>query len=268
MALLTVELTEGLGNRLFRIAAAMGYAERWNMEFVFVAPLVRANPHSHTNPLDEICQLYPKVRVLTSFDSGTWALWADHPLNAFSYAPFSGKPTCNIILKGYFQTELYWPKTRKHVMPVLPHVSTSIDFSHTYFIHVRLGDYVGTPHELPLFDIYYPTAIKEIKKHDPEAEFLLISDNVEQAATLIKRVETDVIVPTAKLRDIEWLWIMSQCAGGICANSTFSWWGAAVGFHEGKKYIMPQEWIHPSMGVVRNLHPVWATVVPIGVGIS
>lgn len=273
----TVELTEGLGNRLFRVSAAMGYAERWNMKFVFVAPLVRSNPHSTADQLAEICALYPSVPVLKSFDStGTWTVWADHPLNAFTYAPFPDKPSCNVILKGYFQSDRYWPGVA--TMPTLPQVKTSIDFSHMYFIHVRLGDYVGTHHEMPL-DAYYAAAVAEIRERDVAAEFLLISDDmsgavarigpiIEKHGIAMKGSASDtmnrypLVVPTARLTPPEWLWIMSQCAGGICANSTFSWWGAACGYAASPGYyIMPRTWIHPCMGEVRDLWPSWAIIL-------
>ena len=40
--------------------------------------------------------------------------------------------------------------------------------------------------------------------------------------------------------ELETLYLMSQCAGGICANSSFSWWGAFLNPH--RKIVMPDKW--------------------------
>ena len=46
--------------------------------------------------------------------------------------------------------------------------------------------------------------------------------------------------------ELETFNIMTQCHGGaICANSTFSWWGAFLGAHSKKApVIIPQKWIN------------------------
>ncbi len=37
--------------------------------------------------------------------------------------------------------------------------------------------------------------------------------------------------------------IMSSCKGGICANSTFSWWGSYLIDRE-KIVILPKQWVN------------------------
>jgi hypothetical protein len=54
---------------------------------------------------------------------------------------------------------------------------------------------------------------------------------------------------------------MSKCKkGGICANSSFSWWGSWLNKNESKKVFMPSEWVN---GLPTNVHPSFATVLDV-----
>ena len=43
-------------------------------------------------------------------------------------------------------------------------------------------------------------------------------------------------------KEVVELKLMSLCNHNIIANSSFSWWGAWMNEHEGKKIIAPKKW--------------------------
>jgi hypothetical protein len=70
---------------------------------------------------------------------------------------------------------------------------------------------------------------------------------------------------------------MSQCKGGICPNSTFSWFGAYSIKNKRKELIfMPNKWL--DFGLINSIikefvdlegiYPTWATKVPLDVKIK
>jgi len=60
--------------------------------------------------------------------------------------------------------------------------------------------------------------------------------------------------------ELETLAVMSACkAGAICANSTFSWWGAFLGAHSVRNpVIVPKNWI--SLPVVSLFPEEWISI--------
>jgi hypothetical protein len=55
---------------------------------------------------------------------------------------------------------------------------------------------------------------------------------------------------------------MANCAGGICANSSFSWLGGYFQKDHRGIVCMPSKWINNSFPTT-DLYPSWATVVDI-----
>jgi hypothetical protein len=56
------------------------------------------------------------------------------------------------------------------------------------------------------------------------------------------------------------LYLMSMCGlGGICANSSYSWWGAYLNRNSDKKIILPQKWFNNDW-VIENACSDWTVL--------
>lgn len=120
--------------------------------------------------------------------------------------------------------------------PVLDELIQTNNFEKTYFIHFRLGDYVDTVYDIDLAD-YYRACISSLPA---TSKFLIFSDQPDKlSAAFLNLTAGHTIVPKT-IGVWETLYLMSLCAGGICANSTFSWFG---GFYSnGGPVFMPSVW--------------------------
>jgi hypothetical protein len=85
-------------------------------------------------------------------------------------------------------------------------------------------------------------AIKHILSITPEAHFYIVSDDIEYCKTFagFKKINKTFI----DLPALETLYLMSLCEkGGICGNSTFSWWGSYLNKSSQKVVTFPGKWL-------------------------
>jgi hypothetical protein len=62
---LIIYLNWGLANRLFQIASAMGFAEKWNMDLYISPKYINNNDHlPFEESIKDIKQLFPTLHVL------------------------------------------------------------------------------------------------------------------------------------------------------------------------------------------------------------
>lgn len=159
----------------------------------------------------------------------------------------------NMYLSGYFACEKYYsdilPDLRKIIRfpqsndPANEQMAEEIRAGRSVSVHIRRGDYLRQENA-DMFggictDAYYETSIREIKEKEPDAHFYLFSDDV----TYVKQKYTDseytaVDINHGKSSFYD-MWLMSQCKHNICANSTFSFWGARLNGNDDKIMIRP-----------------------------
>jgi hypothetical protein len=77
---------------------------------------------------------------------------------------------------------------------------------------------------------------------------LVFSDSIDKATELLSKLPTPNIelLIVKDLNAVETLYLMSLCGGGgICSNSTFSWWGAysSLAKKKGNPIYVPSRWI-------------------------
>jgi hypothetical protein len=155
-----------------------------------------------------------------------------------------------IILYGYFQ---YYPAIKLHendirsyfknvLTPYINEVQSKYETDNTGFIHIRRGDYTykSDYHYLQPIEYYEEALTKIINTR----RFYLLTDD----PTWVK--DQDLFQGDNyilfKGNELESLALMCLCkSAAICANSTFSWWGAFLGAYEIRNpVIVPKKWIN------------------------
>lgn len=166
-----------------------------------------------------------------------------------------------MILQSYFQYyktfEPYEEQIRKKLLEGLEDniakVKNDYNFDDSAFVHVRRGDYLhfSDRHFIQTIE-YYKSCLSELTKMKPNIrKIYLLSDDIpwikknklsfSESLYEVKIVET--------LDELDALAIMTLCKeGSICANSTFSLWGAFLGaYSERNPVFLPRKWYSNSI---------------------
>lgn len=187
----------------------------------------------------------------------------------------------DMYLSGYFACEKYYwdilydlreklqfpesdnPENHRLAQEVRERPSVSV--------HVRRGDYLNRENR-EMFgnictDAYYEKAMNVIRDRVPEAHFYLFSDDISYVREKYRGEKYTVVDINHGHDSFYDVWLMSQCKHNICANSTFSFWGARLNANESKIMIRPT--IHKNSQVFEPqemsvLWPDWNFVSPEG----
>jgi hypothetical protein len=255
----TVELTGGLGNRIFQILAAQGFAEKTRRKFVLVEEFIRDNQHQSKESTMNELNIFFKGLPLYVGEPTTWFPIQEEKYEYYTYNQtiahqFPGK---NIVLKGYFQNEHYFPKQ-------LPTIEGKTKIN-TYFLHIRFGDYKQSVHDVGLA-LYYRKAIENILINNQLSSFIVFSDEPglvddyiqNEIGYPIRYSISDAGTPLTVLKE------MSECSGGICANSSLSYLGGFLQRKPRGKIFMPDVWMTTvPKKQMASFYPPWATVYTI-----
>ncbi len=110
-------------------------------------------------------------------------------------------------------------------------------------LHIRRGDYLDAENMAMFGNIcteeYYAGAIREMKKIYPSAHFFVFSDDIPYAKETYSGEEFTVVDINRGKDSFFDIWLMSGCRHNICANSTFSFWGARLNRNKGKVVMRP-----------------------------
>ena len=126
-------------------------------------------------------------------------------------------------------------------------------------VHIRRGDYLEKEEIYGgiCTEEYYEQAIKMIKEEVPDARFYIFSDD----AAYVKgkyQGEDYTVVDINHGRDSFYdIWLMSNCRHNICANSTFSFWGARLNENEDKIMIRPTIHKNSQIFVKKEMEELW-----------
>ena len=159
----------------------------------------------------------------------------------------------NMYLYGYFACDKYYadilPELRMEIkfkrsdMILNYVVAEEMRVTDSVAVHIRRGDYL-TPENQKIFgnictDKYYETAIDYISQRHPKSMFFFFSDDLEYVREKFTGLRYKYIDFNYGMDSIYDLYLMSNCKHIICANSTFSFWGARLNNNPKKIMIRP-----------------------------
>ena len=128
-------------------------------------------------------------------------------------------------------------------------------------IHIRRGDYLD-PENAAMFggictEDYYAGAIREMKRMYPRAQFYLFSDDADYVRNTYVGEEYTVVDVNHGRDSFYDIWLMSQCKHNICANSTFSFWGARLNANSDKVMMRPSIHKNSQKFEPAVMHELW-----------
>jgi hypothetical protein len=225
---LSVHLMGGLGNQLFQLAALHSVARKSGRIPILVDNYYKS-PHANHSYFESILQQWKAKHKSVGVRYVEEPSFLIHDWTTALNTPEA------ICMMGYFQDFRYIDPEFIQTLTFSDEcLARHPDISNMVFLHIRGGDYIGNSiHEIDL-DAYYRRAIAMF----PGARFAIFTNDMAFAN---KRHWLEGLNHTfITENEIDSLLLMSKCVGGICANSTFSWWGAYL--NRNRKLVLPDVW--------------------------
>jgi hypothetical protein len=285
---LFMRLHGGLGNQLFQCASVYGIAKMTGRLPVLVFTESTAH-YQHNKEIREYVDSVFKGMCCISCEYVChlpFVYWSETDPKTLPDACFTNNVKLvakiraiqdPVFMNGYFQNENYFRNVKQMLLGHFynPQVAAKIVAKYprvfeSYFIHVRRGDYVGNQLYNIDYDSYLKKALRHVLKHADEGvftHFYVVSNDIEYCKshpTFISNKNINVqftILDDPAITPLETLHFMASCRmGGICANSSFSWWGSYFNSNPDKRVYFPYEWMTNITGPI-DVYPDGALVI-------
>lgn len=238
-----------LGNQFFQVAAAIGYAKKYNTEWL-------VPKHYHHRDIykwffDKRKVFQGNVRKLKVYDrtlsDATWS---------FEDIPFHDG---GLEIRGFFQSLKHFENAEAEVKAVFTLDINPIDF---VSLHVRRGDYLDKNQQTfcPIDMNYIRQAIDRFKQIG-KTRFMVVSDDLPWCKQNISDPDCEIQFSDGEsvFSDLS---LMASCSDHIISNSTLAWFGAYLGYNENKVIVSPSaeppNWfLHGRMDTKDLLPPSW-----------
>lgn len=210
----------GLGNKLFQIALILSYSKKYN----YLPAITTINNNNQT-----IADWSYFIRNINIINNTNFIQINEPDYYPCVYFDLSNLPKNNLLFYGYFQTEKYFNKDLVYNQFKCPEnvkkelINEFTDINNSIFLHIRRGDYINNPlHYIDLTNYYK----KALEYFDNNTIIYIFSDEIEYCKNNLYDFLKNRKIKFIELNEVKSLWLMSLTGkGGICANSTFSWWG-------------------------------------------
>jgi hypothetical protein len=266
-----VYLKAGVGNRLFQYASAKGLAYKYGMPFNVAAVEYDG---CHRNEYEWFIEKIRDDIHTCDFSKFKHYVQPDceHVGVLSNIKELENDETNDVMLFGYFQHENYFhhiSDTIRNIFKIRPETEKALDnfavvsgvpMLKCYALHIRLGDYINCGlHFVNLLN-YYKSAVQILRDQNSgdRLTFLLICEDYHNISYvypgllefILEKDKVIVFNATANNHDkVELdLYAMTRCAGVVCGNSTFAWWGAWLNANPDKKVFIPNKWLQGQNG--------------------
>lgn len=158
-----------------------------------------------------------------------------------------------MYLSGYFACEKYYadilPELQKMICFPPSHnlqneeMAGKIQNCNAVSVHIRRGDYLQPENEAMFGNIctdqYYDAALDYIRERIENPHFFVFSDDIPYVRKRYTGNDTTIVDINHGKDSFYDMYLMSLCRANICANSTFSFWGARLNKNPDKWMIRP-----------------------------
>ncbi len=177
----------------------------------------------------------------------------------------------DMYLSGYFACEKYYSDIlydlREKIRfpesgnPLNRQMAEEMKNCDSVSVHIRRGDYLN-PENAGMFggictEAYYAGALKMLKEEVPDAHFYLFSDDIPYVKAHFQGEEYTIVDINHGRDSFYDMWLMSNCRHNICANSTFSFWGARLNGSEGKIMVRPAIHKNSQIFIKKEMEELW-----------
>jgi len=276
-----VYIEAGLSNRLFKMIFAYAMSKKYTIPFRFE----NWDVHSHhtTQVYEDIIKRFQALPLycnsLVTYEH-RWTEPSDEFMNYLDIASLVPEIFIkNVYIHGFFQNEKYFKEYRGDIQALLAEPESIMVklqqykeylpiIENSYFLHIRLGDYLQLPKHWVNLNNYYTRCLEDIAQHTPNANFVIFSNQVSligrfypQLQNDLKRLGMNYIVVDDQ-DELVCFYLMKRCKrGGICSNSTFGWWASWLNDNENKRVYMPSKWIN--MEVKNDIYPEGTIIIDV-----
>jgi hypothetical protein len=229
------------GNQLFKIAATIGTAKNYNVDYLF--PEWKYSFYFKNESLFVPKNIIPENVY-------------NEPSFSYNKIPFNG----NLELRGYFYSEKYFENYKNDIRTVFSFKNEIVSKIINNFptknnccaVHFRHGDkydrqtgggHIDCQDRHPIMTpAFYNKSIKYMKDngikyfyffYDHELTKKWIQENIELNNINYYFVDEEI-------EDIESFILMSKCDHNIIANSSYSWWAAWLNENQDKMVVAPK----------------------------
>jgi hypothetical protein len=262
----TVKLVGGLGNQFFGFFAGQYLASILNTRLTVDLTEIRSGRNAHESSIESftldvdyiernycstvrlLIRIIGKVRKLGFLVKGS-----NYFSKVVGFDDNLEKIESPVTLNGYFQSYRYFYSIRDSIKPIELknpsswYLTMEKQFKSQPFtaLHIRRGDYreLGDSYGLLSFN-YYKSCLDRLKLLKISYPIYIFTDDINSARQMFDDsldVEINWITPPSDADPAESLLLMSKAKVNIIANSTFSWWGAALN-ETGKVVLAPEKW--------------------------
>lgn len=269
-----IKILGGLGNQMFQYALYLAIKNRYQDEEVKIdTSCFRGYPLHNGYELDKLFSIkadeatfmdklkiaYPYThyriwQVLHKLRLRRSTMLIEDSKGAYAGNVFHMDKDC--YYDGYWQNERYFKDIRPEILQaftpkVISHQNLEfcekMKLRKCVSIHIRRGDYVNHPLYGGICDkAYYQRAITYIQRNTNCDFYIIFSNDIEwcekNLSDLLVSKEVTYVNWNKGKNSYQDMYLMSRCNYNIIANSSFSWWGAWLNYHEDKIVICPTKW--------------------------